>query len=88
MSEIGKIPNSPDALCGGQKPFAQCETVQSMLSESDDANPGLEGDTGSIWTTLAYLSRTCLNCDMFCAVELESIGKQRTGEIRFKFEQP
>jgi hypothetical protein len=85
MREKSTVPNTPGTFCGGERLLAQCETTQAMLKESGGVNVGLKGDQHSLWTRLAYLSRTCIECGNLCDIELESIDSQTTGEVRFTF---
>lgn len=88
MIEQGrKVSLESGANCSGQKPLAECQTVQGMLAEAavQKYNIGLQGE--HIWTTLAYLGRLCAECSARCDIQLETVDRQLTGRKRFEFRE-
>jgi hypothetical protein len=79
--------NEEDPRCGGGKPLADCATAQSMIAEAEKQAVSDQAQhpeaTGPLWTTYAWLGKTCADCTRSCEVAVLMDGPEYTGVARF-----
>jgi hypothetical protein len=82
----------PSDVCGGGKRLENCETASTMMEAAsayaDSIGEEGDGGKGRMWSTLAWLGKTCATCSLHCEVAVQTQDGKPTGITRFSNARP